>query len=505
MNIVNDKLSQSKFFRLQKMTDDLSKYIKKAAKLGKQAHEVEQSIFSRVLEIGHQAFGCFLKAQGDGNIGEKVTLPDGKEVKRLMIKSKRYYQSVFGKFEIERCCYGTRDGQKIEFIPLDERLDLPKSDYGYLLQEWSQYMAVEMPYEKTQELLEKIFSINMPVDSIERINRAQASYVEGFRETKKIDMEQEAELLVISADGKGVPIRHKRDQRRIEEHKHKRGPKPDRKRMAIVGTVYSVAPFERTPEEIVEALFLEAEKESKAPQRPPPRNKHVVANLTREVAGETKNALPTTFEWMSDQVAQRDSAGAKPHIALMDGQPSLWEELHRNFGEGTMIEILDLLHVTSRLWDAAHIFYPDNQSEQIVFMKDRLLRVLSGKVRLVISGLRQMATKQNISQKKYEALGNVCNYLEKNAPRMKYDEYLRNGYPIASGVIEGACRHFVKDRMERAGMRWLIDGAQAMLDMRSTYLNGDGDAFMKYRINTESATLYHNRTLTQKINWPLLA
>jgi len=112
MNIVNDKTSQSNFFELQKMADDLSGYVKKAAKLGKHAHEVEQSIFSRVLEIGHQAFDCFLKIQGDGDVGEKLTLHDGKKVKRLMIKSKRYYQSVFGKFEIERCCYGTRDGQK---------------------------------------------------------------------------------------------------------------------------------------------------------------------------------------------------------------------------------------------------------------------------------------------------------------------------------------------------------------------------------------------------------
>jgi hypothetical protein len=88
---------------------------------------------------------------------------------------------------------------------------------------------------------------------------------------------------------------------------------------------------------------------------------------------------------------------------------------------------------------------------------------------------------------------------------MKYDEYLKNGYPIASGVIEGACRHFVKDRMERAGLRWSIDGAQAMLDLRSTYLNDDWDEFTAYRVKKETEKLYPHRNVIKEIDWPLAA
>jgi hypothetical protein len=78
-----------------------------------------------------------------------------------------------------------------------------------------------------------------------------------------------------------------------------------------------------------------------------------------------------------------------------------------------------------------------------------------------------MGTKHKLRGKKWDKLAKICGYLENNAHRMHYDVYLAAGYPIASGVIEGACRHFIKDRMERSGMRWTIERAQAMLDVRS--------------------------------------
>ena len=123
-------------------------------------------------------------------------------------------------------------------------------------------------------------------------------------------------------------------------------------------------------------------------------------------------------------------------------------------------------------------------------------------VRSVIAGLRQMGSKRKFRGKKREKLATICGYLQNNAHRMRYDEYLAAGYPIASGVIEGACRHVVKDRMERSGMRWTMGSAQAMLDVRSTYVNGDWDAFMAYRIEQETQRLYPYRELVEPIDMP---
>ena len=121
----------------------------------------------------------------------------------------------------------------------------------------------------------------------------------------------------------------------------------------------------------------------------------------------------------------------------------------------------------------------------------------------VIGGLRQMVTKRGLSQSKKKKLAQVCNYFHRNRDRMRYDEYLAAGFPIASGVIEGACRHVVKDRMERAGMRWTIDGAQAMLDLRSTSINDQWSAFQTHRIKTDTRRLYPNRRLLKQFTWQL--
>jgi hypothetical protein len=141
-------------------------------------------------------------------------------------------------------------------------------------------------------------------------------------------------------------------------------------------------------------------------------------------------------------------------------------------------------------------------------MRDRLLRILQGEVGYVIGGLRQMATKRQgskgqLSAAKRKTLTKICNYFHRNRHRMRYDEYLSAGFPIASGVIEGACRHLVKDRMERAGMRWTIDGAQAMLDLRSTYLNDAWQAFQRHRIHAETKRLYPQPRQRQQLEFQL--
>ncbi len=141
-------------------------------------------------------------------------------------------------------------------------------------------------------------------------------------------------------------------------------------------------------------------------------------------------------------------------------------------------------------------------------MRDRILRILRGEVGYVIGGLRQMATKRKgskrrLSASKQRTLSTVCNYFDRNRDRMRYNEYLTAGFPVASGVIEGACRHLVKDRMERSGMRWTIDGAQAMLDLRSTHINDQWPAFQAHRIQAETHRLYPQHRLLQRLEFYL--
>ncbi len=492
MTIITEAMSFSNnLLALNEAVIGLNSYIQQAATKGEAIHLVEKHIFDTVIKLGQQALGAFIGSQGDGDVGETLILKNGEEVKRSKETYQRFYRSIFGSYSLKRYVYWKREHQAIECVPLDTRLQLPISEYSHLLQDWCQMLTLEVPFEKSKTFLERLLPIHLTVDSLEHINRAQAQYVSDFREHQKLTPpKKESKILVTSADGKGVPIRHEKDCAKILDHQKKHGPKPDRKKIAVVAAVYTVDPYVRTPKEVLEALFRQPgppiPTDEAIEKRPVPANKKVIANLTRLIDGKEKKATEISFEWIKEEVSVRDPNNKKEHVALMDGQIALWEQQKKISPDKNYTEILDLLHATGYLWDAAALFHPGNQSRQEVFMKENVLKMLNGKIKKIIKNFRKASIKQKFSKQKQTQLETVCNYFINNQNRMKYHQYLAKGYPIASGVIEGACRHFVKDRMERAGMRWTIEGAQSMLDIRSTFLNGDWDKFTKYRIKKET-------------------
>ena len=162
------------------------------------------------------------------------------------------------------------------------------------------------------------------------------------------------------------------------------------------------------------------------------------------------------------------------------------------------------MHVTPRLWNAAFLFHPPKGSLAEKFVRERVLRILRGEVDAVVRGLRRMGT-TSLRGERLKKLQKICNYYENNRHRMRYHEYLALGYPIASGVIEGACRNVVKDRLERTGMNWTIPGAQAMLDLRCIYLTDQWEQFIEFRIARETQRLYPYRDTLQTLSWNVAA
>jgi len=387
-------------------------------------------------------------------------------------------------------------------VPLDNRLQLPETRFSYVLQDWNQQLSVENPFNQVDKVLERILKLKQPIDSIERMAYQGAQSVAAFRDNlPPLTPEDDPEILVCTADGKGVPIVKPVSQKPIENHKPRKGPKPDKKKMAVVGSVYSSAPNPRTAQSVIESLFEDKPPSQEKTPRIKPMNKRVRASLTRVENDMDINATEELFDWLVAENEQRNSELIRPLVVIMDGQPSLWTAAERL--PDNHIEILDLLHVTPRIWDAAGLFY-QKQEDKLAFIENRVLRILQGEINGVIRGLKQMGSKRKLGKKKTDRLNKICNYLKKNQDRMQYHDYLEQGYPIASGVIEGACKHFVKDRMERAGMRWTIKGAQAMLDIRSVYLNEHWDEFTLFRINKLNKELYPEQTLV-KYDWKMAA
>jgi hypothetical protein len=480
---------------LRDLVTQLHTFVHHAAQQGTAVHEVERGLWQQLLALGHTLLEQFFAYLGTGDQGPTVTLPTGQTCQRLEHLHQRRYVSIFGSYQLQRTVYGSREGQKIDFVPLDNRLQLPESVFSYVLQDWDQSLCVEEAFGQARSVIARILNLKQSVDSLESMNVQMAFQVTDFRENRpRPDPATEGPILVTGGDGKGIVMRRTADDPAAAAHRTK-GQKASHKRMATVGTAYTVDRYVRTPEEVVAALFRDGPP---PPPRPQPAHKRVWASLPQQDEGGTvRSSLDIVYDWLLNEVAERNPGLAKEMVHLGDGQESLWQARRDHLPSRNLTDILDLLHVTPRLWQAAHVFYPEGSEAAEAFARSRILRVLRGDVRGVVRGLRRMGTQQGLAGSKKKTLGQVCAYLSKNRERMRYDEYLAKGYPIASGAIEGACRHLVKDRMERAGMHWTPVGAQALLDVRSTYVNGDWEEYQAYRIQRETQRLYPHRYLVE--------
>jgi len=248
----------------------------------------------------------------------------------------------------------------------------------------------------------------------------------------------------------------------------------------------------RTADEVVAALFRDSNYTP--PSRPQPCHKHVWAILPQG-SKKANSGIDLVYDWLLWESVLRNPRQRQPMVHLCDGQEALWQARAEYLPEGNAVNILDLLHVTPRLWQAARLFYGERSPLVVPFVRQRVTQVLQGKVETVVRGLRRLAAKHKLNSAKRKSLARIGSYLYKNRHRMRYDEYLAKGYPLASGVIEGACRHLVKDRMERAGMHWTLEGAQAMLNVRSVHLSGQWVAFQQDRIERAAERLYPHRQL----------
>jgi hypothetical protein len=195
---------------------------------------------------------------------------------------------------------------------------------------------------------------------------------------------------------------------------------------------------------------------------------------------------------MDEQITSRRKP-QQPLVTLLDGAASLWDMINDHAPDDTT-KILDILHVAQYVWKAANVLCASSE-ELPAFVRPRLLRILKGRARSVVRGLRKMATARKMKGANKAQLSTVCNYLSKHFKHMQYDRYLKRGFPIASGVIEGACRHLVKDRMERSGMRWILKGAKAMLNVRAVHQSAYWELFHRTRRDNEQQSIHPHRSL----------
>lgn len=483
---------------VSELAQSLSETIGEAARMGRSLHEVEPLIHDFVLRMGQSAMSAFIEAQGDGDLGQSVETGKGTVLYRSPAPVVRPLQTVFGLFHIRGYVYAPGPKKRIALRPVDARLSLPPGHASYLFEEFAQYFCVDDAFASGSETIRRVLRQSVPVDTLERINRRVGDQAGAYLDELPIPPpHEEGRIVVFTGDGKGVPL-VQREAKAIPifDPKEHRG----NKRMATVAAVYSVDRYVRTPEEIVNALFDDLDKNAKPPKRPVPQGKQMLARFaTQRDFGDGLEAVSGTVEafcWASRRIANR-LRDDQPLVLLFDGQSSLWTTAGSCLDPGVSdraVEILDIIHVSQYVWRAAKVFQSQREHQE-AFARERLQRIARGDVESVITGLKRMAALHHLDKQGREEIAAVCRYFSNNASRMKYHEYLSQGYPIATGVIEGACRHLVKDRMERSGMRWSLPGAQAMLHVRAIHKSPQRECFYTERINREQSQIHPHRRL----------
>jgi hypothetical protein len=441
------------------------------------ADRIERGLFRRLLDLGGKLLLLFFIIRAQNCSREPLPKKDGQELPYYE-ERKRTYFSVFGKIPFWRP-YFYKAG--VGEAPLDAELSLGSDRYSDFLREMSEYLAVYVAYGKDADLLKRFFDLRLSTRVIQQIIDADAMDVETFYAQKPPPSPaEEAEILVVQADGKGVPmvLETPVDQKVRLGKGEKRG----RKKEAIVITVYTTACAPRTPKDVVASLFHQeqsSDARKDAPDSSKPRNKHVWATL------DGKDAA---LDRLMKQVASRHGSHIRHKVALCDGCEALQSRIQARFLDFTLI--LDFIHPNEDLWEVANSLLGETNEQRTAWVAEKTLQMLSGETERIISEFRHLAQDANRSSTQREKLTKTANYFERNLPYMDYPTYLAKGWPIASGVIEGACRHFVKDQFELSGMRWTQAGAENLMRLRAVAENDDWDAYHNFRKHQRHARLY---------------
>jgi hypothetical protein len=448
-------------------------------------HQIESQQQARGRQIQRLLLQAHLQHRGNGDVGPalQLELPEGEVLYSHRRLSDRSLTTVFGTVELVRMGYSRPGAPSI--FPLDRALALPARSFSYELQRRLVKAAVQNPFLESVQNIAELTGVSVSKRSLEEILPDAARDFDAFYHQRSVATAAGA-ILVAAVDAKGIPMVKPCGA----QHKARltKGQKANKKRMATVATVFTRAPWVRTPQQVIESLFPMSHPASgETPPPPRPENKRVWASLLK---GKT-----AVIQEVAEEMDRRDPLRSMTRLALTDGERALQIRVDQKLN---VTLILDLIHVLEKLWKAAYCFHAEGSLEADLWVIDRTLRILFGDVGQVVKGIRQSITKRGLSGPKRKTLNAVANYLYRNRARMRYHQYLANGWPIASGPVEGACKNLIKDRMERSGMRWTEQMAEALVQLRAIYLSGDFDRYWEFHIEQDQRRLYPTWTVVPK-------
>ena len=469
---------------------------------------LEKTSAPDTMQLSHDEVEHLVKAKGrdvlrqvfQGHLDLRAAAEEGRYAPRGVDGEERAHRrtfprplrSVFGDNRVVRLNFTSKEASG-GLRPLDAELNLPEESYSLGLRRSCCTFAMDLSYDAALDKLEDATGVHVPKRQMEElIVRAAQDFDAFYDHVQRERMahppqgDSERPLLAISTDGKGIVMRpeslREATRKKAERDHHKlatrlsAGEKRNRKRMAEVASVYDIEPQPRGPDDI---LPRHDPEQGDKPPRPRAQNKRVWASVDKPLKAVVQQAF--------DEARSRDPEHQRDWLYLVDGnkeQIRMAKTLAAFHGVSLVI-IIDFIHVLEYLWKAAWCFFDKGDPKVEAWVLERARAVLDGKASSVAAGIRRAATKRRLDKNKRKGADDCADYLLNNKDMLKYDQYLAAGYPIATGVIEGACRHLVNDRFGITGARWGLHGAEAILRLRALRSSGDFDEYWRFHRRQE--------------------
>ena len=451
--------------------------------------EIEQQVMVRGRELLRMVTQQVMdeRAAGEPRLAQ-VTGADGIPRTRAERGHARTVVTWFGPVAVRRLAY--RAPGAANLYPADAVLNMPARRYSWAVQRAAVRYALAGSYEQAQLWLQDLTGVSIGKQQLEQIVAEAARDAPGFYPSRPAVACPAGLPLAISADGKGVAMRPGARRAETARKARKRtrafdsgnrlgtGEKAGEKRIAETGAVFDVRPPDepRTPEQIL----------GRAPGQPAPDGPEAVNRwYTADITASRAETIAAVF----DQAERRDPGHARPWIALVDGDRHQIQVIRAQAAErGITVTILvDFIHVLEYLWKAAWCFCPARDPAAEDWVTTQGLAILHGRVAEVITQIQALAAADppRPGSEHDKIIARTLSYLQAKEPYLDYPRALAAGWPIATGVIEGACRHLVADRMGITGARWSLPGAQAMLWLRAIRANGDLNQYWHWHITQE--------------------
>lgn len=402
----------------------------------------------------------------------------------------RGLETIFGAVVVTRLAYRAKGAENLHVA--DGVLNLPGEVHSHGLRELAAIEASRGSYEEAQKAIERATGVGLGKRQVEELTVRAAADVDAYYAEAKRSPAGETDALVISADGKGIVMRpaglRPATKKAAEYAAHKlagrltRGEKKDRKRMAELAVVYDCEPVPRSPTDVMA-------RSGDGPKAPAPVAK--AKWLTASVVDDAKEVIAAAFA----EADRRDPEHLRTWVALLDGNRHQIDRIRTEANKrGIDIPIvIDWIHVVEYLWSAARCFYAEADPAGEAFVAEKALAVLEGKAGIVAGSIRRKATALHLDAKAREKADECARYLKNKKPYLDYPTALTAGWPIATGVVEGAVRHLVRDRMDVTGARWSAQGAEAILKLRAVRANGDWPAYFRYHLAQEHRRVHQSR------------